>query len=118
MSELQTKVSCAEFLSELQKECRHLQKGGSSYRMATAELSLHLVSQINDIVPFLDRNSAKETVSMYFPSLDQDRRNDMAKFLFFIATDVHRGTSYFPDDVKEYLHQKRQQRKPLSFVLR
>lgn len=96
------------FVTELQKEVRYLQNGGTSYRIATAELSLRLADHVQDIVPFLDKNSAKETVSNFWPELDHHRKSDVAKFLHCVALDAQHSATVAPEAVMEYVKQKRQ----------
>lgn len=108
-------VSFTEFLHELQKEWRFHQHGGTSYRQKTAELSLEVAHKVGSIVPFLESEVAKQTVSRLLPDLDHHRVEDVAKMLHVIAKELHMNAT-LSDEVKSYIQQKRQHRKPLSLV--
>lgn len=108
-------VSFADFLHELQKEWEFHLNGGTSYRQKTAELSLEVARNVRTVVPFLKRDVAKQTVSRLLPGFDNYRVEDVAKMLHVIAKELHMNAT-LSDEVKDYIQQKRQHRKPLSFV--
>ena len=108
-------VSFADFLHELQKEWEFYLNGGTSYRQKTAELSLEVARKVGSVVPFLESEVAKQTVSRLLPDLDRHRVEDVAKMLHVIAKELHLNAT-LSDEVKAYVQQKRQHRKPLSFV--
>jgi hypothetical protein len=108
-------VSFAEFLHELQKELKFHQDGGTSYRQQTAKLSLEVARKVGSVVPFLDSEIAKQTVSHLLSDVDCYRAEDVAKMLHTIARELHMNAT-LSDEVKAYIQQKRQHRKPLSFV--
>ncbi|MGG1573234.1 hypothetical protein [Fictibacillus sp. NRS-1165] len=112
---LEYSFALQSFLNEVQKEYVYQKNGGTSYRETTAELSLHLAHQVNDFVPFLDRDRAKTTVETLRPELDKYRKEDMAKFLYYVAKDLN-GNATLSQDVLNYVNQKRKNRRPLSFV--
>ncbi|MGX1902734.1 hypothetical protein ACT3HK_15565 [Thermolongibacillus altinsuensis] len=108
-------VSFAEFLHELQKEWRFHQQDGTSYRQKTAELSLEVARKAGSVVPFLESEISKQTVSLLLPDLDRYRVEDVAKMLHVIAKELHMNAT-LSDEVKSYVQQKHRHRKPLSFV--
>jgi hypothetical protein len=55
------------------------------------------------------------TVSRLLPDLDHHRVEDVAKMLHVIAKELHLNAT-LSDEVKSYIQQKHQHRKPLSFV--
>lgn len=103
------------FIQELQKELHFQQNGGTSYRTKTAQLSLEAAQKIGSIVPFSDRETAKQTVSQLFPDLNLFRIEDVAKVLHVVARELCLNAA-LSDEVKAYVQEKRQQRKPLSFL--
>lgn len=103
------------FVQELQKECDYHANGGTSYRKRSADISLQVAKQVGEVVPFLNRDMAKQHVSNVFPNLDQDRANDVAKMLNVIARELHLQAN-LPDEIKQRLEHKRLNRKPLIFV--
>ncbi|ASS86459.1 hypothetical protein NSQ51_10625 [Geobacillus sp. FSL K6-0789] len=104
-------VSFPEFLEELRQELRFQQNGGTSYRKQTAQLSLQVAQKAGCIDPFFNRESAKRTVSQLLPDLDLFRIEDVAKMLNVIARELHMNAT-LSDEVRDYIHQKRQHRKP------
>ncbi|ALF09548.1 hypothetical protein [Parageobacillus thermoglucosidasius] len=100
-------VSFTEFLHELQKEWKFHLNGGTSYRQKTAELSLEVARKVRDVVPFLESEVAKQTVSRLLPDSDRHRVEDVAKMLHVIAKELHLNAN-LPDEVKAYVEQKRQ----------
>ncbi|AKM19577.1 Uncharacterised protein [[Flavobacterium] thermophilum] len=104
-------VSFPEFLEELRQELRFQQNGGTSYRKQTAQLSLQVAEKAGCIDPFFNRESAKRTVSQLLPDLDLFRIEDVAKMLNVIARELHMNAT-LSDEVRDYIHQKRQHRKP------
>lgn len=104
-----------ELLDELNKELHFLQNGGTSYRQETAELSLKVVSQVQDPAVFRDRLSAFETANRLLGQEDSQRVMDVSKMISVVASDLHRQKKQ-PLEMKEYVEQKRKNRKPLAFV--
>jgi NurA-like 5'-3' nuclease len=100
-------VSYTVFLQELQKELVFHLNGGTSYRQKTAELSLEVAHKVGEVTPFFERNVAKQTVSCLLPNLDQQRVEDVAKMLHFIAKELYLNAN-LPKEVKVYVEQKRQ----------
>jgi hypothetical protein len=108
-------VPFTEFLHELQKEFRFHLNGGTSYRQKTAELSLEVARKVGAVSPFFESEVAKRTVSRLLPGFDHYRVEDVAKMLHVIAKELNMNAT-LSDEVKAYVQQKRQHRKPLSFV--
>lgn len=106
----------SSFLREIQKEINYLEKGGTSYRKVSAELSLKVAIQVGEVFPFLNRELAISTISKLYPNLDFNRKNDVAKMMYVIARDLQFNAT-LPEEIKKYVHQKRQNRNthPLKF---
>ena len=116
MFESEETVSFAEFVQELQGELEYHQKGShNNYRMVSAELSLKVAvaNQVDEFSLFLNRDIVKEMVAQ-LPEINLERRSDVEKMLSTIARDLFRKATQ-SDEVKKYVEQKRQNRKPLQF---
>jgi hypothetical protein len=108
-------VSFEVFLNELLKEYDYFKNGGTSYRRSTAKLSLLVANRVGEVSPFLDNEITKQIVSKLLPNLDTDKKKDIAKFLYIVAKELHRNANQ-SFEVKNYIQQKRQNRKPMSFI--
>ncbi|WCK57354.1 hypothetical protein PP175_29630 (plasmid) [Aneurinibacillus sp. Ricciae_BoGa-3] len=104
-----------DFLHELQREVQFQQNGGTSYRKDTADVSLSVAQRAGSVIPFFQLVDTKQTISRLFPDIDRYRLDDVAKMLHVIAKDL-RLNATLSDDVKAYVQEKRENRKPLSFI--
>lgn len=102
------------FIQELQNECDYHAQGSTSYRKRSAELSLEVARKTKSVAPFFQSESALQTVSRFLVDEDQERIKDVSKMLRVVANSV-RLDSELPYELKEYIQEKRINRKPLSF---
>jgi len=98
-------VTITELINELEDELNYLKDGGSEYRIKTAELSLKIAKEINNVTPFFDRNNSLEVVSRLLQNEDDERRYDVAKMLNVITKSTYKKLNY-TDEYKESLRQR------------
>ena len=103
------------FLDELTKELKYLKNGGTSYRVETAELCLHIAKETKDIEVFLDRGSAEEIVTDILSDTNIDRIKDVAKMLNVILESLQLETT-LTDEVKLKLMERKRRRQPFRLV--
>ncbi len=109
-------VTLQEFVSEVEKETQLLQTGATRYRQQTATLSLKVLRNVQEVTPFLKRDSAFQFVSNVLKTVDVDRQMDVAKMLHLLLTDLT-TRSQLSDEFKAKLEERRRKRKAVSFVL-
>lgn len=115
MRKKESSIPLAKFIKELQKEVEFHQKESTSYRYSSALLSLEVANKTKDVSLFLSRKRSKEIVSEVFPQLDSEKVEDVAKMLNVIAKELQSHAT-LPKEISRFLKEKRQYRKPLSFV--
>ena len=103
------------FLDELTEELNYLKKGGTSYRVETAELCLHITKEIEDIKVFLDRGNAEKIVTDIFSGTNIDRIKDVAKMLNAILESLQFETT-LTDEVKLKLMERKRRRQPIKLA--
>jgi len=109
-------VSLQEFVAEVAKENQFLQDGATMYRKQTAALSVQVLQSVQEVAPFLTRETSLQVVSDVLKSFDEDRQADVAKMLHVILTDLTTRTQ-FTDEFKAKLAERRKNRTNISLVL-
>lgn len=107
-------VSFEDFIKELKKEYEYQRNGGTSYRLSSSSLALVTAIETNSVKEFLDKDVAKQTVSYLLPTISNEKVEDVAKLLNIIANDIQYKKN-LPNKVREYVQQRREKQKPLSF---
>lgn len=102
-----------DFLYKLKQEYEYHNNGGTDYRLETARLSLQVAMKVEQVNPFLNAINSKRLVLMHYPSLDNDRKNDVAKMLRVIAKSLYLEMNT-PNEVKEYVNKKMQNKMVLK----
>lgn len=95
-----------DFVNAVEDAYQYLKNGGTPYRKKTAELSLKVAKHYNQHKYFLDYYRSIDMISDLYPLLDEERLNDVAKFLYTIARKVEMAYT-LPDDVKKYVEERR-----------
>lgn len=98
-------LSFEEFEARLREEYNYFLNGGTDYRKQTAKLSLEIALKTNAIEPFFEQETSENIVDKLYPNLDQERKDDVAKFLRVIANNLLFHAS-LPSEVKEYVEEK------------
>jgi hypothetical protein len=106
-----------DFLNEIRKEVNYHSEGGTSYRQKTSELSLVVASKVGRITPFFDRKNARQIVIGMVPDADKNEVEDVTKMLQVVARELKRKAT-LPESIKDYIDQKRRNRKPIRFKRR
>jgi hypothetical protein len=101
-------------IKELEQEIHYHANGGTSYRKETAQFALQIAEKIGEFAPLLKRETVHEWVTRELAHLDRYRHEDITKMLYVIARDLQLKHT-MSDEMNEYLHQKRLNRKPLTF---
>lgn len=108
-------LSFDDFLNELKKEVQYHQAGSTSFRRKVAVLAFVAATEIGHLEDFKNRDTAVKAVANLFPTLeDKELVNDIAKMLHVVYRSMNFKLN-MPNDMKQYLEQKRINRKPLGF---
>lgn len=99
-------VPLDDFFKKIKSEHERL----VGYRKETATISLDVAIKTGSVEAFYKQKNSKLIVEKLYPDLDQERKNDVAKFLRVIANDLLFHAT-LPDEMKQYVNHKRKHSK-------
>ncbi|GEL78716.1 hypothetical protein [Tenuibacillus multivorans] len=99
------KVKKETLIDALNKEVKFHKAGGTSYRKDTANLSLHVAKNVDDVSLFLNPRSSRQLVKNLLSAYDKYRQQDVTKMLHVTAKNLYLNHN-LSDEMKAHLKRK------------
>ena len=103
-----------EFIADLKGQLDYQLDGGTSYRIKTAELALKVAEKVDDVELFIKRETVRELTNQVLQDYNDERRLDVAEFLFHNTKHLSRKKN-MSNDIKEYI-QEMKKKNPITFI--
>ncbi|HWO74651.1 MAG TPA: hypothetical protein VNM69_01895 [Bacillus sp. (in: firmicutes)] len=113
--EEKNEVLLMDFLKRLKREVELHQEFGTSWTKEISSLAFFIANETRCISLFMDKEITKKAVIDLLPNLSKEKAEDVAKKLYKTAKWLYLNAT-LPNEIKDYLTQKRQERRPLTFV--
>lgn len=104
-----------EFIADLKGQLDYQLDGGTSYRIKTAELALKVAEKVDDVELFFERETAQELTNQLLQDFNDERKSDVAEFLFHSARYLLRKKN-MTDDIKVYLKEMKKKNSKITFI--
>lgn len=99
-------VTFEEFINELQMEYEYHLNGGTLYRQETTRLSIFVAEAVEEVAPFMTRESAAITVKKILHKENEERQLDVSEMLFHVSRDLYRRKN-MPKEIISEIEKRR-----------
>ena len=104
-----------EFIADLKGQLEYQLDGGTSYRIETAKLALQVAKKVNNVELLLERKTSRELTEQLLTEFDDERKLDVAEFLFHSARYLFRKKN-MTDEMKSYLKEMKKKNPNITFI--